>query len=175
MRLGQTITAKREKTQTESERLLVHEKQKKRKMMNVVTLGVLLLAVALFLGVVVANLIEGSRKPQAQNEAKIEPTIQIVDESGTKTLTGRMKTYIGQLEQDLKDERQIPLKAVVPNEKMREIDIYLQGRKEYYKCNLDRGTAETAEDIARMRQFLEKHKIEPEYVDVRIEQQAYYR
>lgn len=175
MRLGQTIAAKREKTQTESERLLAHEKQKKRRTLNVITLGVLLLAVALFLGVVVTNLIDSSQKPQNQHEKKIEASIQIVDESGTKTLTSRMKSYVGQLEQDLKDEKQIPLKAVVPNGKMREIDIYLQGRKEYYKCNLDRGTAETAEDIARMRRYLEEQKITPEYVDVRIEQQAYYR
>lgn len=175
MRLGQTIAAKREKTETESERLKMHEKQKKRSTINVITLAVGLLAVTVFLGSVVFNLIDSNDTVMKQQEKVPEATVEIVDENGKQYLTEKMKRYVGLLEQDLKDEKQILTRAVIPSGKMREIDVYIKGRKEYYKCNLDRNPAETAEDIRRMKEFLEKQGLAPGYVDVRIEQQSYYQ
>ena len=55
------------------------------------------------------------------------------------------------------------------------MDIYLEGRDEYYKCNLDRGTAETVEDIVRMIGYLKKQGVMAGYVDVRLEGRAYYK
>ena len=52
---------------------------------------------------------------------------------------------------------------------------YITERTKQYKCNLDRGTAETLEDIVRMIEYLKKQGLKVGYVDVRIEGRAYYK
>lgn len=66
-------------------------------------------------------------------------------------------------------------KVTLPTGMSRELYVDLEGRTEYYKVNLDRETAVTAEDIDRMVRYLEKNGVTPEYVDVRIEEKAYYK
>ena len=79
------------------------------------------------------------------------------------------------MEKDAKDVGMRVTKAIIPAGKAREVDIYLEGRDEYYKCNLDRGTAETVEDIVRMIGYLKKQGVMAGYVDVRLEGRAYYK
>ena len=67
------------------------------------------------------------------------------------------------------------IKAIIPTGKTREVDLYFEGRDEFYKCNLDRGTAETLEDVMRMIEYLKKRELKVSYVDVRIEGRAYYK
>ena len=106
---------------------------------------------------------------------KYTPTVPITDESDAKKVTEKVKRYVGMMEQDLTDLGLKAERVVLPAEKTREIDVYVVGRKEYYKCNLDRGTAVSAEDIARMIKYLTDRGLEPTYVDVRIEGKAYYK
>ena len=66
-------------------------------------------------------------------------------------------------------------RVVLPAQKAREIRVFITERGEYYKMSLDRGSAVQAEDLARMRHYLEEKGISPSYVDLRVEGRAYYK
>ena len=90
-------------------------------------------------------------------------------------MTERIKEYVGRVERDFRDAGYTATKAIVPAGKMREVDIYVEGHPEYYKMNLDRGTAVSVEDAVRMIEYLAKGGINASYVDVRIAGKAYYK
>lgn len=173
MRLGRTITAEREKTESESERLKLRTKTQRRRMLMVMTLALGLTLIVGLTVMTVTNLI-AKRRPLVQKPEKIKTELEIRDESGINYVTERIRDYVGVLERDLKDLGVTTERVVIPEGKTREVDIYLQGREEYYKCHLDRGTAETAEDMERMLRYLKKKDLKVRYVDVRLKGKAYY-
>ena len=65
--------------------------------------------------------------------------------------------------------------VVLPRQKAREIDIYMEGRVEYYKMSLDRSSAVQAEDMHRMTLYLDQKELHPGYVDLRVEGKAYFK
>ena len=101
--------------------------------------------------------------------------MSIIDEDGSNFITERTKQYVGLFEKDANESGLKIIKVIIPAGKAREVDLYFEGREEFYKCNLDRGTAETLEDIIRMIGFLKKQNLKVGYVDVRIEGRAYYK
>jgi len=109
-------------------------------------------------------------------EEKVEPSVIIYDENGTKMISERVKEYVGYYELDLKALGYEVDRAVLPEKYVREIDFYIRGRKEYYKASLDRGTAVTAEDTVRMIKYLDENGIDgAHYVDVRVGGKAFYK
>ena len=174
MRMGRTIAGERERAESSSERLLLREKEARKKRLAVGTLAAGLLLVAVLIAVAVKEL---AGKPEAESGA-VEvyvPKVAIEDASGGGYATERMKEYVGRIERDFADLGYEVVRAVVPAGKTREIDVYLAGRGEYYKCSLDRGTAETAEDAGRMIEYLDEGEIGAKYVDVRLAGRAYYK
>lgn len=173
---GQTIAAERERTESESERLKMRQKEEMRTRMTAATFVVAVLAVIVFV-VAIGQFIWGKVKPK--EEVKVsgpQPTVEIIDERGDgyAEKSEKVRNYIGLIEQDFQDAGYKVAKVVLPADKLREVDVYLDGRGEYNKCQLDRGTAETVEDAVRMIRYLDNGGITPTYVDVRIEGKAYY-
>lgn len=182
IKLGRTIAGKRERLETSSERMAARKKVQKRK---IVRFSVTILIFLVFFGIAAYFMISMLNKDAelAEDEVKIEvsfnPTIEIVDEDAAtsgKSITARMRSYIGQAEVDFKDLGYQPVKAVVPSGSIREVDFYLEGVSGYIKTTIDRGTGVTVEDADRMIQYLEdEDETDFEYIDVRIDGKAYWK
>lgn len=175
MRRGQTIVAERERMISDSERMNLRKKTKRKK---TVTAVVILAAVGAIGGLLVmtwTNIYQSLHQPAEVVEEKFTPKVAIEDASGSGLVTARMREYVGMLEHDFQDLGFVVTRAVVPAGRTREVDVYLEGRNEYYKTNLDRGTGVTVEDAVRMMKYLDKNEVGAEYVDVRVTGKGYYR
>ena len=174
--IGRTIAEEREKLETESERIAAREKAKKRQTRSVVVLVIGLVAIGVLIAIGVKSLAEGSIETTMTQTEKFEPSenVEIIDESGAG-ISGRTKEYIGALEQDFKDLGYTLTRVAIPAGKRREIDAYVENTPYYFKMNLDRGTAVSAEDADRMIRYLADAGITPGYVDLRVEGKAYYQ
>ncbi len=175
-RIGRTIAGEAffDERKAKLERL---KERKKTKRKNVgIVFGVLLL-VAL-IGVVAGHYIAGII---AENNAKkvapavLEPTVDISDENANTKLSKRVKEFVARLEDDVRDEGYLIDHVILPLNKVREIHVYIKERNEYYKMIIDRSSAVQAEDMSRMIHYLDKKKIKPTYVDLRVEGKAFYK
>ncbi len=175
MRVGKTIGGKREIAESESERLQYHEKVKKRKITSVLIFFAVIAVI--FMGVF--TVIKGMRREQKSSDDSgnnvAKPTIEIVDEASVG-VSRKAREFVGNLEQDLK-EYQIKLtRAVLPRNKTREVDVYVDGFEGYFKLSLDRGAGVSAEDLERMLRYLKGLGFKGvEYVDLRVEGKGYYK
>ena len=104
-----------------------------------------------------------------------EPVVAIVDENAGGHVSARVKELIMRLEDDLAYEGFGMLRVVVPFQKIREIDVYIKERTEYYKLSIDRESAVSAEDIGRMVRYLDEKELNVEYVDLRVEGKAFFK
>ena len=87
-----------------------------------------------------------------------------------------MNNYIGLLETDLKSYNLKPIKAVIPQGSIRQVNIYLDGYTGYLKATIDRGAGVTAEDADRMLRYLAGQGIADfEYIDLRLDGRAYWK
>ena len=181
---GRTIGEKREKLETKNERAAARKKDKQKYWLRVtmVSLGFVILITILIVLAVVFFRQDSDQDPATTPEPVIteaEPTIEILDASASATggkITSRMKSFIGLIELDLKSYGYQPTKAVLPAESIREVDIYLDGYNGYFKTTTDRDAAVTAEDIDRMLRYLTEQGITDfEYVDVRIDNRAFWK
>lgn len=175
MRRGQTIVAEREQMISDSERLAIRKKAKMKKVYSALIIIVVVMAVVVFIGILWVNLYGSISRKEPEATEEFSPTVEIEDEGGSGLVTARMREYVGMLEADFSDAGYKVVRAVVPAGKTREIDIYLNGRNEFYKTNLDRGTGVTVEDAVRMMRYLDQQGIAPSYVDVRVAGKGYYR
>ena len=175
-RIGRTIAgdAFSDERKAKLERL---KQRKKTKFKNVsVVVGVVVLIV--LIGIVVGHYIS---ELLAENKAKQtivkepEPTVVISDDNSGTEISARVKEFVARLEKDAKIEGLEVDRVVLPLNKAREIHVYMKERNEYFKMTIDRGSAEQAEDMARMTRYLDKRKIKAEYVDLRVEGKAYYK
>ena len=177
MKLGRTIAGNRDSAESELARQQLLEKREKKKRVQLLLLGVVVVATVV-LGVIIIQ--SAVKKVPATGQKKTEtvkyiPTVSIIDEDGSNYITERTKQYVGLFEKDASESGLKIIKAIIPAGKAREVDLYFEGREEFYKCNLDRGTAETLEDVVRMIEYLKKRGLKVGYVDVRIEGRAYYK
>lgn len=174
VKVGRTIAGEWERQESASERLAARKKAKGKKFVKVLLLFVVLGVVAAVITMEVTTWMVNRKKIETARYMP-QPTVKIIDESG-QGITNKIREYVGQLELDLKDIGLTLNRAVVPAGKNREIDIYINGRDEYYfKLNVDRETAVGAEDTKRMLAYLDEHGIHPQYVDVRVKGKAYYK
>ena len=131
-RMGRTIGEKREKLETANERNAARKKDKQHKMRRIIitTIGfIALVGILVFLCFFFVGSRESAPLVELEDETvSIEPTIEIVDEDASSggRITNRMRSYIGQAEQDFRDLGYKPIKAVVPTGAIREVDFYLE-------------------------------------------------
>ncbi len=181
-KMGRTIGEKREKLETKNERNAARKKDKKRHARRVTftIFGFTLFVIVL---VFIGFLFVGNGEPTpvnvtSESTTTADPTIEIVDEDAAtgEDITKRMKSYIGQIEQDFRDLGYKPTKAVVPSGSIREVDFYLEGYPGFIKTTIDRGSAVSAEDADRMLRYLAgQGTTEFTYIDVRIEGKAFWK
>jgi hypothetical protein len=167
-----TIAAEREGAVSGSERLEERKRAGRRKVILGVFgifLGVLVVAVGIF---VAASWSSGSEV--IEREVSVRPTVVIVDENGgSGGISGRVLEFVARLEEDVAENGLNVDHVVLPFAMLREIDVYVVGRGEYYKMIIDRSSAEQAEDMGRMARWLEENGVVPEYVDLRVRGRAY--
>lgn len=182
---GRTIGEKRERLETRNERAAARKKDKHKntRRIVIVTLGFVALIAIL---VVLAITFFGERNddilpisPAEDINITYEPTIEIIDEDASATggkITARMRQYIGQAEADFKELGYTPTRVILPAGAIREVDFYLEGYPGFIKLIIDRPTAVSVEDADRMLHYLAEQGItEFQYIDVRIDKQAYWR
>ena len=167
-----------ENASLDTERDKIRKKAKKRTVFSVIFMVVLIGVLVGLSGLMVKNLIEMAEGEDLEVAREtFAPTAEIVDENGSGKISARVNEYVGQLESDLKDYGIKMTRVVLPMGKMREIDVNVEGISAYFKVNIDRGTAVSAEDIVKMKKYLEENALveKVSYVDVRIEGKAYYK
>ena len=181
LKTGRTLSAKRERLETSSERIATRQKLRRKERARVFTTIASFSAVAVViicLGVFLRSSSSSKQTPDADQVTVIyKPTIEVVDENTGGSITDRMSQYIGQAEVDLREYGFIPTKAVIPAGAIREVDLYLDGHSGFIKMTLDRDTAVSAEDALRMINYLEAELgvTDYQYIDVRLPGQAYWK
>ncbi|MDR0591609.1 MAG: hypothetical protein LBG75_03620 [Candidatus Nomurabacteria bacterium] len=125
--------------------------------------------------------VDGSGHPFEYNYYE-RPALSIYDENnlgsqlGQPTLaSNRFLQTVGRLVSDIDARKLVVEKLVIPRGMVREIDVVVQGSGIRFKLNVDRSPAEQAEDIQRVLSHFARTGENPEYVDLRIEQKAYYK
>ena len=180
--MGRTIGAKRERLETANERAAARKKDKKRQAKRIaLTVAGFLVMVAVL--IFLCFLFVGSGEPTPapiviEEPVSTEPTIEIVDEDASAGghITNRMRSYIGQAEQDFRDLGYQPTKAVIPSGAIREVDFYLEGHPGFIKLYIDRDSAVSVEDADRMFRYLAGQGVNDfQYIDVRISGKAYWK
>ncbi len=182
MRLGRTIGEAREKLETSNERAKARKKDKQKKVMRILLSSTVFLIIIVVAVVLLINFISSSKELPTEEPPRdaidYTPSIDIIDEGApsSSSITNRMKEYIGQIEYDLKELGLQPIKAVIRQQAIREVDIYLEGYSGYLKTITDRSAGVTAEDAVRMLKYLETQGITDfEYIDLRIDNKAYWK
>lgn len=186
MKSGRTIGEARERLETRNERAAARKKQKTKKIYRVSFTSLIFTIVAVALIILFFVLINQEEPvipkfDDTSTATSYEPTIPIIDQDtdappSPDKITSRMKTYIGQAEADLKDLGYTPVKAVMPSRSVREVDFYLDGYTGFVKMTIDRASAVSAEDTDRLIRHLAGQGINDfEYLDVRLDHQAYWK
>lgn len=176
MRLGQTIVAERERAESESERMQARKRVKRRQRTSavIVVLMLVILGLVAYLGVKEMSCEYGGEGTESA-AGEYEITAEIVDEDNRGQISMRVKEYVAQLEEDFRELGHKVTRVVLPTGTSRELYVDLEGREGYFKVNIDRDAAVSAEDAVRMLKYLDERDLHPEYVDVRVEGKAYYK
>lgn len=161
--------------QLESERMQARRKLRRKHFASALV-AVLMLVILGLLAYTGARgvVLETQKAAETQQEMHLVKA-EIVDETGSNNVSSRIRSYIAQLEQDIADLGYTVTKVILPVNTSRELYVDIDGLSTYFKVNMDRGTAVSAEDIARMINFLQTNQLSPSYVDVRVEGRAYYK
>lgn len=175
-RIGRTIAgdAFSDERKAKLERLKQRKKTKFKNVSVVVGVVVLIALIGIVVGHYISELLAENKAKQTIVKEP-EPTVVISDDNPGTGISARVKEFVARLEKDAKIEGLEVDRVVLPLNKVREIHVYMKGRNEYFKMTIDRGSAEQAEDMARMTRYLDKKKIKAEYVDLRVEGKAYYK
>ena len=150
-------------------------KRRQRKNIATVIGAVVLLGVVLIVAINFITSVIAEREAALAPAPVREPTVAIVDENVGENVSDRVKQFVVRLEDDIKLEGLEIDRVVLPYQKVRQIDVYIKDRKEYYKLSVDRSSAVQAEDLGRMLRYLDDKKISCSYVDLRVEGKAYYK
>ncbi|MDR1032702.1 MAG: hypothetical protein LBL84_01670 [Candidatus Nomurabacteria bacterium] len=110
------------------------------------------------------------------------PALSIVDENelgaqykSTAIASNRFLQTVGQLVTELGGRQLTVEKLIIPRGMVHEIDVLVKGSGIRFKLSVDRSPAEQAEDVARVLKYLSERGESPSYVDLRVEQKAYYK
>lgn len=181
MQAGKTIAAKRERVAPDSERERVRRVIHRRKLLALA--GVVAVAgVLVFLSVrVFTEWAEWATNREEVILVERGPSVEVIDEKTGKVFDGsegrklslKVKEYIANLEEEFALVGLKVVRARIPADKIREVDVELEGVSGVIKVSTDRNPAVSAEDAARMLKYLGEQKFE--YVDVRVERKGYWK
>ena len=187
MQAGKTIAARRERMTSDSERERVRKTYRKRRL-TAFFAALLLGAVMIYLGVRAISGWVGWMKEEKKTTAVVKnPTVEVINENtgkkfddnaaqASEKLSSRMKEYIADLEEEFYLLGYKITRARVPADKMREIDLEIDGVIGFIKVSIDRNAAVSAEDGDRMIKYLAGQGItEFSYIDVRLPGKAYWK
>ena len=111
----------------------------------------------------------------------IEPSLQIVDNSGVSTKTGapvasnRFLGFVGRVVSLSKASGYTVTEAILPPNTTRQLQIKLKEGGYLVKLSIDRPAGEQVEDMSRaVKHFASKGQT-PQYIDVRVSGKAFYK
>lgn len=174
-KLGKTIVGARGRSrELELKRIEERKKLRRRNIIVGCLIGAICAGLVAWGVVGIIGMLNEQDEVVSNKEVTWTPTVDIVSEGGGKS-SERVKEFVAKMEKDFKDLGFAVSRAVLPLGTMREVDVYIDGRIEYYKMTVDRGTAVQAEDAERMMRYLDENSLAPEYVDLRVEGKAYLK
>lgn len=107
--------------------------------------------------------------------------VEVVDQSGIEARNNQVLAsdsflgFIGKVVGASQNNHLTVEKIILPAGTTRQVQVVFEGVSYPFKLSVDRSAGEQAEDASRAIQFFQKKGIEPEYVDVRITNKAYYK
>lgn len=174
-RVGRTIAGA---TNNARQRNIEHIAARKKQQRKNAFIILIILAVIATISVLVGQYVN---EKIAEREAKIaesnptEPTVAIVDENAGNNVSSRVRVFVARLEADATEKGLMVDHVLLPFQKAREVLVYFENRKEYYKMTTERGSTVQIEDAERMMRYLDGKGLTPEYVDIRVEGKAYFK
>lgn len=181
---GKTIAAKRYKPESDSERERVRKSLRKTKILKVSAVVILIGALGFLSVRAFQEWYKWATTRVEVVEIPKEPSVEVIDERTGKRaeLSTKMKELIADLEEEFTAQGYKVVRARIPADKTREIDLEIEGFSGVVKVSSDRNAAVSAEDGARMLKYVaelaedelpEEGKIE--YIDVRVERKGYWK
>lgn len=154
------------------ERAELHRQTKRRHFTSVLVAMLMVAIMGLIAYTSARGAVEEARRVPEQ-KAEYHLQAELVDETGHEQISGRMREFIGQVEQDFKEAGYTVSRVTLPAQTSREILVDLEGRKGYIKMTMDRGAGVGVEDAVRVINYLGEREVE--YMDVRLEGKAYFK
>lgn len=179
VKIGRTISEKRERMETSSERLENWKKGKRKKTVRVlfVILGFVAVfgIIARYMGTLVAE--KTGEVEQGNTILPEKPNVPVMDlAAGNHKITSRMNEFIVQAEQDFKELGYQLERVEIPVGSIRQMNFFVKDIAGYIKMTTDRGAAVSVEDADRMIRYLAGQGISQfEYIDVRVEEKGYWK
>ena len=179
VKIGRTISEKRERMETSSERLENWKKGKRKKTVRVlfVILGFVAVfgIIARYMGTLVAE--KTGEVEQGNIILPEKPNVPVMDlAAGNHKITSRMNEFIVQAEQDFKELGYQLERVEIPVGSIRQMNFFVKDVAGYIKMTTDRNAAVSVEDADRMIRYLASQGISQfEYIDVRVEEKGYWK
>ena len=179
VKIGRTISEKRERMETSSERLENWKKGKRKKTVRVlfVILGFVAVfgIIARYMGTLVAE--KTGEVEQGNIILPEKPNVPVMDlAAGNHKITSRMNEFIVQEEQDFKELGYQLERVEIPVGSIRQMNFFVKDVVGYIKMTTDRNAAVSVEDADRMIRYLAGQGISQfEYIDVRVEEKGYWK
>ena len=110
-----------------------------------------------------------------------QPSLQIIDENGVQVNSGQLVAsnrflgFIGRLLASANGQGLTVEKVTLPLATTRQVEVALVGKPTKFKVSVDRSAGQQIEDISRIIRYLDQRGIAPEYVDVRLQNKAFYK
>jgi len=110
----------------------------------------------------------------------VEPSVQIVDESGialqqgTAIASNRFLGFVGRIVALSKERGYVVTQAILPAGTTRQLEVRIQDVAPLVRLSIDRPAGEQVEDMGRALVYLAGRGQSPAYIDVRVSGKAFY-
>jgi hypothetical protein len=110
-----------------------------------------------------------------------EPPVMVVDENdtiltqGSQVVSDKFLSFVGHVVAEAKQAGYTVSNAKIPLNTTRQLVISLNETPTSVKLSVDRSVGEQIEDMSRALVYLDQNNIAPSYIDVRVENKAYYQ
>jgi hypothetical protein len=111
----------------------------------------------------------------------VSPSVQVVDQSGVQVQAGqaiasnRFLSFVGRAVDLTKKQGFTVTQVIIPQGTTRQVELVLKDIPYHVKLSIDRGVGEQVEDMARAVRWMQANKVTPQYIDVRVSGEAFYR
>lgn len=109
------------------------------------------------------------------------PSVQIIDNSGIQVSAGQavasngFLSFVGQIVGLSKEKGYSATQVVIPVATTRQIELHLKDIPYAIKFAVDRPAGEQVEDMSQTVEWMKRHNLNPQYIDVRVSGKAFYR